>query len=136
MVAGALNTNQAFLTSLIGNLNPAVLAGAINANGTFLTNLIGALDTNVLAGAIASNGTFLTNLILNLGGPTQSARGQALINALNATGVDMDNDIGAYHLLRSVRAACCTRTSTSLGLGHHLRGKIEGFYWDANGGDP
>jgi hypothetical protein len=23
-----------------------------------------------------------------------------------------------------------------LGLGHHIGGKIEGFAWDANGGDP
>jgi hypothetical protein len=126
------NTNQPCLTRRIGNLNPAVLAGAINANGTFLTNLIGALDTNVLAGAIASNGTFLTNLIVNLGGPTYSARGQALVNALNATGVDYNNDNAPITFFDQL----VIQLHANLNLLNlsHIEGKVEGFIWDANGG--
>ncbi|MDI7253431.1 MAG: hypothetical protein QME89_12870, partial [Actinomycetota bacterium] len=129
---GAINTNQTFLTQLISNLNPSVLAGAINTNGTFLQNLLGALDTNVLAGALASaNGqAFLTNLIVNLSG----ARAQALVNALNATGVDYHNDDAPITFFDQFVLMLHSNLNI-LGLGHHIEGKLEGFKYDADGGD-
>jgi len=136
-IAGAINSNGTFLTNLIANLNASVLAGAINANGTFLQNLLGALDTNVLGAALAStNGqNFLTNLILNLGGPSHSDRGQALVNALNATGLDWDNDSAPITFFDQLTLRIHSDLNV-LGMGHHIGGKIEQFRWDANGGDP
>jgi hypothetical protein len=135
VLAGAINTNGPFLTSLIQNLNPAVLAGALNANGAFISGLLGALDPNVVAGALtsASGLGFVTNLIMSLGGPSYNARGQALVNALNATGVDYGNNDAPITFFDQFIVMCHTSLSV-LGLGRHIEVKVEGFKWDPDGG--
>jgi hypothetical protein len=57
------------------------------------------------------------------------------VNALNATGVDVDNDSAPITFFDQFVLMLHSDLNV-LGLGHHLRGKIEGFFWDTNGGDP
>jgi len=57
------------------------------------------------------------------------------VNALNATGVDPDNDSAPITFFDQFILLLHSDMNI-FGLGHHLAGKLEGFIWDANGGDP
>ncbi len=127
---------QPFLTSLIGNLNATTIAGAINSNSAFVGNLLAALNTDTLATVLSgTQGTnFIKSLLAELsaaGG--HSARGQALVDALNtlATSDSASNPAKFFDAF----ILKLHSNLNILGLGHHIEGKVEGFGWDANGGD-
>ncbi|MDY6794756.1 MAG: hypothetical protein SWK76_05690 [Actinomycetota bacterium] len=138
VLARAINENTRLLVDVLGGIDPLVVTTAVNANGPFLINImgmLGALDSNVLAGAVASKPSFITNPVLNLGDPGHSDRGQALVDALNATGVDTDSNTVPITSFDQFVIFLHSDLNI-LGLGHHLGGKLEGLAWDPNGGDP
>jgi hypothetical protein len=79
VIAGAVNSNGAFLQGLVGNLNTTVLANAMNANPSLTSDLIAKLDPSVISGVVNNNGPFLADL-MNRMNPEITAR------AVNANG--------------------------------------------------
>jgi hypothetical protein len=63
IVAGAVNNNQAFLTSIMGKLDPHATANVINNNAGWVSNLVSLLNPSVIATVVNNSSSATTELL-------------------------------------------------------------------------
>jgi hypothetical protein len=83
-IAGGINNSQGFLTTLIANLDPAVLASALDVNPNFLRDVLAGINGNVaraVAGAL--NTTSGHNFLIALVSDLTDAAGAAMAQGMN-----------------------------------------------------